>query len=105
MVVERPNAYELVSRGAIAPDPPETIDGCRESGISPASGQPPIRLDGGNGLNAQVTPLARGMQRESAASPLPRWCCLTTHILRYAINDSFQEKPHSTTLSQGVTGR
>lgn len=24
------------------------------------------------------------MQRESAASPLPRWCCLTTHILRHA---------------------
>ena len=72
MVVQRPNDCEWVSRGAIAPDPPEGIDGCRESEISSARGQPPIRLHGENGLNAQVTPSARGMQRESASVSLAK---------------------------------
>ena len=43
-------------------------------------------FDGVERLNAEATPQLRGMQRESAASPLPRWCCLTTHILRVAIS-------------------
>ena len=72
MVVQRPNDCEWVSRGAKAPDPPERINGCRESEISPARDQPPIRLHGVNGLNVQVTPYARGMQRESASVSLAK---------------------------------
>ena len=61
---------------------------CRWRGMSPgpARDQTAIRLDGGKRLNADVTPRARGMQRESAASPLPRWCCTTTHILRSTLS-------------------
>ena len=63
---------------------------CRWRGTSPspARGQPAIRLDGGERLNAASPPCARGMQRESAASPLPRWCCTTTHILRSTLNQT-----------------
>ena len=64
MVVQRPNDCEWVSRGEMAPDPPEGINGCRESEISLASGQPVIRLNGVDGLQCQVTAYARGMQRE-----------------------------------------
>jgi hypothetical protein len=35
-------------------------------------------------LNASDAPMARGMQRESAASSLPRLCGITTHDLRSA---------------------
>lgn len=99
----------VVSRGAIAPDLPERINGCRESEISLASGQPVIRFNGVDGLNAQVAPLARGMQRESASVSLAKWCCLTrrvrtnvvcltTHILRSAINRFFETKPSFATV-------
>lgn len=48
------------------------VNGCRESEISLASGQPVIRLHGVDGLKAQVAPLARGMQRESASVSLAK---------------------------------
>lgn len=103
----------VVSRGAIAPDLPERINGCRESEISLASDQPVIRLYGVDGLNAQVAPLARGMQRESASVSLAKWCCLTrrvqtnvvcltTHILRSAINRFFKNKPSFATALRTV---
>jgi len=44
-----------------------------ESEILPARDQPPIRVEWlWNGLDALDEPSARGIQRESAASPLPR---------------------------------
>ena len=45
--------------------------GAGESEVSLASVQPAIRLGGAMRLNAESAPMARGMQRESAASPLP----------------------------------
>lgn len=45
--------------------------GAVESEVSLASVQPAARLDGAMRLNAESAPMARGMQRESAASPLP----------------------------------
>ena len=44
---------------------------CRGERNLPVSGQPAIRVSGAARLNAKQAPRARGMQRESAASPLP----------------------------------
>lgn len=45
--------------------------GAGESEVSLASGQQAIQLDSAMRLNAEDAQMARGMQRESAASPLP----------------------------------
>ncbi len=55
--------------------------------------------------------IARGMQRESAASPLPRWCCSTTHILRTFLRQYLNDLLRKTVVSEvsdytyiGLTG-
>ena len=64
---------------------------CRWGGKSPspASDQPAIRLTGALRLDAESAPAARGMQRESATSPLPRLRIRygsTPHILRPSLS-------------------
>jgi len=75
--------YEWGSGGAIAPDLPERIDGCRESEVS---------CEWWNGdtfcwpefRSMRVKARAWGMQRGRAASPLAKWFCTTKHILQSA---------------------
>lgn len=60
----------------------------RFSGQTPASGQSAIRLHGGKRLDAEFPPRPEGCNGRAPASPLPRWCCTTTHILRSAPTSS-----------------
>lgn len=50
--------------------PPESMGAGRAK--SPASGGSAVRSDGATRLNAEVGPMAWGMQRGRAAAPLPR---------------------------------
>jgi hypothetical protein len=62
------------------------IDGCRGERRLPASGQPAIRLDGaGMGSMPWTRHKPGGCNGGAQRVPLPRWCCITTHILRSAL--------------------
>lgn len=57
----------------------------------PASGQAAIRLEWlRNGLDALEEPRPGGWNGGAQRAPFPRWCCSTTHILRFSGMDRFR---------------
>jgi hypothetical protein len=57
------------------------VDGFRESEVSLASDQSAIRLNDARPARCRIARHGWGLQR-GGHRPLPRWCGITTHILR-----------------------
>lgn len=88
-----PRRRRLVSKGSGTP--------FGRWGLGSAEGSPLVRTR----LDADFRAIARGMQRESAASPLPRSRCKTTHILRAALSPAFRPSiPAGIKIEPGFQG-